>query len=327
MSELLFIAELKKQLYDCYSKEQLSNYPIVSVEEFLNNSSKYIDTKYIFSTWGAPRLSEEQIKKLLPDLKAVFYAAGTVQQFAHPYLNCGVKVFSAWAANAIPVSEFATAQIVLANKGYFQTAKRYKEDGYEKTSSYCNTFPGNYDVDVGLLGAGMIGRKVVELLKPYKINVKVFDPFLSEEKAKEMGVVKTTLEDIFSTCQTISNHLANNEKTKGMLDYKLFSKMKKNATFINTGRNAQVVVKDLIKAMREEPQRTALLDVTDPTEPLSKEDELFKVENILITTHRAGSATSEIKRMGEYMFDQYDKFTSGKACEYEVTKEMLKTMA
>ncbi|MFR1477023.1 MAG: NAD(P)-dependent oxidoreductase [Hydrogeniiclostridium mannosilyticum] len=67
--------------------------------------------------------------------------------------------------------------------------------------------------------------------------------------------------------QTISNHLANNPQTAGMLNYGLFRRMKPNATFINTGRGAQVVEADLVRA-EEEPGRTALLDVTDPVEPV-----------------------------------------------------------
>ena len=76
-------------------------------------------TQVIFSTWGMPELTEAQIKTYLPNLEAIFYAAGTVQKFARPFLKCGVTIMSAWAANAVPVAEYAHAQILLANKGFF----------------------------------------------------------------------------------------------------------------------------------------------------------------------------------------------------------------
>ena len=72
-----------------------------------------------FSTWGMLKLSEEEIKKYLPKLKIIFYAAGTVQYFAKPFLNCGVRVFSAFAANAVPVAEYTVSQIILASKGFY----------------------------------------------------------------------------------------------------------------------------------------------------------------------------------------------------------------
>ena len=64
-------------------------------------------------------LTEEQIAEYLPSLKAVFYAAGSVQAFARPFLNRGIQVFSAWAANAVPVAEYTVAQIILAGKGFY----------------------------------------------------------------------------------------------------------------------------------------------------------------------------------------------------------------
>ena len=81
--------------------------------------AEFAGVEFIFSTWGMPRFSAEEIRRYFPDLRAVFYAAGSVQGFARPFLDCGVRVFSAWAANAIPVAAYTVAQILLAAKGFF----------------------------------------------------------------------------------------------------------------------------------------------------------------------------------------------------------------
>ena len=73
-----------------------------------------------------PALSEAEIAEYLPNLRAVFYGAGSVQYFARPFLSRGVRVFSAWAANAVPVAEYAVAQIVLSGKGFYQAVRRYE---------------------------------------------------------------------------------------------------------------------------------------------------------------------------------------------------------
>lgn len=287
MKNMLFVSDDPKMIYDVFTREQIGDAPVISSKE-LREGLAPKSTRYLFSTWGMPTLNEQEIRSLLPNLEAVFYGAGTVQYFARPYLACGVRVYSAWAANAIPVAEFTLAQILLANKGYFQLHRRFKEDGREQcVDEYAIHFAGNYGVKVGLIGAGMIGRKVIELLKPFELEVLVFDPFLPEEKAAEMGVTKATLPEIFSSCPVISNHLANNEQTKGMLNYELFRLMGPYATFINTGRGAQVVLEDLVRAMKEQPTRTALLDVTDPLEPLPSDHPAWQCENILLTPHRA----------------------------------------
>ena len=129
-----------------YSKEQLLADPSIGA-----------DADYIFTTWGMPTLTEDEIRQYLPNLKAVFYGAGSVQQFARPFLNCGVQVFSAWAANGVPVAEYTVAQIVLANTGFFQACAQCStlEGRIAARSAQRANYDGNYDCAVGLIGAGM----------------------------------------------------------------------------------------------------------------------------------------------------------------------------
>lgn len=283
------------------------------------------EAEVAFSTWGMPGFTEEEIRAFMPNLKAVFYAAGSVQAFARPFLNCGVAVVSAWAANAVPVAEYTMAQILLANKGFYQAAAQTKAD-YRGAAQYSRSFPGNYAAKVGLIGAGMIGSLVIELLKPFRLEIMVYDPFLSDEKAEQLGVRKYGLREIFEQCQTISNHLANLPATVGMLNGELFDLMLPNATFINTGRGAQVVEADLIRALKAEPGRTALLDVTDP-EPSLPDSELLKLDNVIMTPHIAGSMSHEVERMARYMLEEFIRYDAGEPLKYAVTLKMLETMA
>ena len=66
--------------------------------DILAAPEKFADTEIIFSTWGMPVFTEEEIRTYLPALKCVFYAAGSVQGCARPFLTGGVTVCSAWAA-------------------------------------------------------------------------------------------------------------------------------------------------------------------------------------------------------------------------------------
>lgn len=320
-----------KKIYLCANAKTVKNVyatddTVYTKEEVLSEPEKFKATEYVFSTWGMPAFTEEEIKRCLPSLKAVFYGAGTVQAFARPFLNCGVKIFSAWAANAVPVAEYTVAQIVLANKGFFSSSRLAKM-GDRKAASQCfHSYPGNYNVKIGIIGAGMIGKLVISMLKSYRLEVLVFDPFLPDEKAVELGVKKVSLETLFKECQVVSNHLANNEQTKGMLDGRLFESMLPFATFINTGRGAQMVEADLIDTLKSRPDLTALLDVTYP-EPPESDSELYTLPNCILTPHIAGSAGNEVRRMGEYMKAEYANYTSGKPCRYEVTLKMLETMA
>lgn len=296
-----------------------------SYDELIARKDEMQDVEIIFSTWGMPALTKEEIKEYLPSLKAIFYAAGTVQGFARPFIECGVHIFSAWAANAVPVVEVASSEIILASKGFFQRRVRSREMWNNNDPEM--HFPGNFKTKVGLLGAGMIGRGVIEKLKATDLDVYVFDPFLPDEKAKEMGVKKADLDYIFENCNVISNHLANNAQTVGMIDGRLFDKMGEYAVFINTGRGAQTVEADLISALKKVPTRYAILDVTDPVEPPCEDSELYSLDNVYITPHIAGSIGNEVQRLAEYMYNEYRAFIAGEATKYEVTSKMLETMA
>ncbi len=298
---------------------------ICSKDDFPALEGELQKVEYIFSTWGMPALSEEEIRRYLPRLKAVFYAAGTVQQFARPFIACEVDVFSAWAANAVPVAEVAASEILLANKGFFRREVKSRADWQNDDRE--RLYPGNFRTRVGILGAGMIGKMVINHLRRHELEIYVFDPFLPDEKAAELGVTKTGLHEVFASCNVISNHLANNEQTKGMIDRSCFDLMGKAAVFINTGRGAQVNTADLIAAMKACPERLALLDVTDPDEPPAEESELYRLPNVRLTPHIAGSIGNEPRRMAEYMFAEYKAYSEGKPTKYKVTAKMLETMA
>ena len=330
----IFLCEKSDKIFSVYDAEVICKLQkqidiekkIYSKADVVREPYLFSDVALIFSTWGMPEFTEDEIKACFPSLKCVFYGAGTVQKFARPFLACGVKVFSAWAANAVPVAEMTVAQIILSNKGYFLTNRLYHEQGRGSAKEAFQKCNGNYGETVGIIGAGMIGKLVIQMLKQYKLNVLVFDPFIHDEKADELGVEKCDLPELFERSFVVSNHLANNPQTVGMLNYDLFSKMRENAVFINTGRGAQVVEDDLVRILRERPDLTALLDVTYPEPPI-EEHPFYTLSNCILTPHIAGSAGDEVARMGEYMLTECQAYLGGEPCKYEVSIKMLETMA
>lgn len=334
MKKAIFVCDQAKKLSEVYPESVLSTLrqmtdldeTVYSKAEILRQPEAAREVSFLFSTWGMPPFSEEEIRTCFPSLECVFYAAGTVQKFARPFLSSGVKVFSAWAANGVPVAEYTVAQIVLANKGFFQHTRLMQKECTKEAKARTKLYPGNYDECVGLIGCGMIGSMVAERLKDYRLRVLVYDPFLSPEKAERLNVTPTSLEEIFRTCRVVSNHLANNEATQGILKYTHFSAMLPYATFLNTGRGAQVVEDDLVRALRERPDLTAVLDVTFPEPPVSGHP-FYSLENCFLTPHIAGSLGNEVVRMAEYMCEEAGRYIGGEPCRYEVSEKMLETMA
>ena len=330
----IFLCKNNDQIFNVYDDEVVCALQaltgiekvVYTKEALIAQPENFSEVEMAFSTWGMPVMTEEELALCLPSLKCLFYGAGTVRKFARPFLKRGVKVFSAWAANAVPVAEMTVAQILLANKGYFVCNRLYHEKDWQAAHIAFDGCRGNYGETVGIIGAGMIGRLVIRMLKQYKLNVAVFDPFLPDAVAAELGVKKCDLPTLFTSAFVVSNHLANNEQTKGMLGYELFSRMRENAVFINTGRGAQVVEADLARVLSERPDLTALLDVTDP-EPVAEDHPFRSLPNCRLTPHIAGSAGDEVARMGLYMLRECEAYLSGGPVQYEITEAMLETMA
>jgi phosphoglycerate dehydrogenase-like enzyme len=324
---MLFMGTDEKAIEKCFPPSFLKYGKFVRKGQLLDYPDLSADCEYLFATWGMEPFTEAEIDRCLPSLKALFYAAGTVKGFAKPFLAKGVRIFSGWAANAIPVAEFAVAQIVLANKGFFSIATAYRTEGFASSCALADRYPGNYRTKVGLLGMGMVGRHVVRLLKSYDLEPWVFDPFLDEKTAMAMGVRKADLAAIFRECRVVSNHLASNAETEGMLGYQLFSSMQPHSTFINTARGRTVDEGGLMRALSEDTTLFALLDVTDPVEPRNMDDPLLRTPNVLVTPHRAGAFMKEIGRLGSFMIDSYHDFVAGRPARWEITEEAVDRLA
>lgn len=282
------------------------------------------DVEVLFSTWG---MDEDFARTLadLPKLKAFFYAAGSVRHFVRPLLERNIIVVSAWAANAVPVAQFTLAQILLSLKGYFRNAR---EAGLPANRGRVleTDAPGIFDETVALLGCGMVGRRVADLLRPFGLDVAVYDPFLTDETAAGLGVRKVTLEEAFAKAMVVSNHLADLPPTRGLLGRALFAALRPGASFINTGRGATVCEPELAEVLRARPDLTALLDVTDP-EPPAADSIWYALENAHLSSHIAGSNGNEVVRMADYCLEEFRAWREGRPLKYRVTAGMLDHMA
>ena len=296
--DYVYSATQKKEIAECTDLIP----GLVNSENF--DSMDLRDVEVIFSTWGMMCFTGEQLDRM-PHLKAVFYGAGATDYFARPLLDRGIKVISAWKANAIPVAEFVVAQIILSMKNYFSCDWKNKHAG-----------PGCYGETVALIGAGAISTKVQEMLRNFDLNVMVI-PSRPERRT-------ISLEEAFQKAYVVSNHLPNREDNKKVLTKELFASMRQGATFINTGRGAQVDEAGLIEVLKARKDLTALLDVTHP-EPPVPESELYTLPNVRLSPHIAGSLNDEVHRMADYVIGDYKRFASGEPMENEVTEEMLMT--
>lgn len=328
MKNALLIAppHLKDTVYGDGRLEEIArrtNLRVITPEAWKAQPADLGDIEIIFTTWGMPYTPPEYLAQF-GQLKVVFYAAGSVQGFVRPFLERGVTVVSGWHGNAIPVAEFALAQIILSLKGYWRNVRDYEEE----PGSFRTAFrgPGIYKETVALIGAGAVGRKLIALLQPLGVRLIVFDPYLPDAAAAALGIEKVSLEDAFARGMAVSNHIADNPGTEGMLTGDLFRKMRTGATFLNTGRGRTIREEELAQVFAERPDLTALLDVTSP-EPRAADSPLRTLPNVQISTHIAGATGTEVQLLGDLCLEEFDRYERGEPLRYTVTPAMLEHMA
>jgi phosphoglycerate dehydrogenase-like enzyme len=298
-------------------------YPVrITPENFDDHAANLVDVEVIFSTWGMPKLSSGQLDRL-PDLKAVFYAAGSVKSFASPLLDRGIKLSSAAAMNAIPVAEFCLAQILLSCKRYFANSTSCRN----KVFSPEIVGLGNYGETVALIGAGAVARHLLTLLRPFNLRIIAVANDLTADTARDLGIAElVSIEEAFERAYVISNHLPNLPSLYKVITARHFESMRSGATFINTGRGAQVDEQGLADVFSRRSDLTAMLDVTDP-EPPSPDSSLFNLPNILFSAHIAGSKNDERIRLADCVIAEFRRFAQGLPLRHEISPEMLKNGA
>ena len=142
----------------------------------------------------------------------------------------------------------------------------------------------------GIIGCGNIGAVVADRAQGLKMKVIAYDPFLTPERAEDLGVEKVELPELFKRADFISLHTPLTDATRNILNARAFRKMKKGVRIINCARGGLIVEKDLKKALDNGDVAGAALDVFEH-EPAT-ESPLFGMDNVVVTPH-LGAATTE----------------------------------
>ncbi|MGH8777270.1 MAG: hydroxyacid dehydrogenase [Jiangellaceae bacterium] len=292
-------------------------HPVPLTAETVVRSPDLSKADIVFSGWGAPVMDEAFLASA-PRVRMVFYGAGSVRSLVtDAFWDRGIRVTSAAEANAIPVSEYTLAAILLSLKHVWRlSAKVRAEHRYPALAG----IPGAFGSTVGILSFGAIGRLVCSRLRSFDVRVIAYDPYTDPKEAARLGVELVPLDAVFRECDVVSLHTPWLRETEGLVGRALLSLMKEGATLINTARGAVVREQDLIDVLRRRPDLTAVVDVTDP-EPPQPGSPLYSLPNVVLTPHIAGSQGRERLRMGRCMVQELHRYLEGEPLEWEITRD------
>ncbi|MDT0482637.1 hydroxyacid dehydrogenase [Streptomyces doebereineriae] len=277
-------------------------------------------TEILVTGWGCPRL-DAAVLDAAPKLRAVLHSAGSVKGFATPEIwRRGIAVSSAAEANAVPVAEYTLAVILLAGKDVFVRRERLRT---ERASPGWGIVPGigNHGRRVGVIGASRIGRKVIELLRPFDLSVGLTDPYVDESAASELGVPLLPLDELLRTSEIVTVHAPETPETRHLIGRRELALMPDGAVLVNTARGSLVDTDALVAELRT-GRLSAVLDVTDP-EPLPADSPLHELPGAFVTPHLAGSQGNELARLGLAVAGEAERVVSGAGVAFPVTFEAL----
>lgn len=199
----------------------------------------------------------------------------------------GVIVMNTPFGNSITTAEHAVSMMLSMARQIPQANESTHAGKWEKKK-----FMGVeiYNKTLGVIGCGNIGGIVADRGVGLRMNVVAFDPFLTEDRAVELGVEKVELDELLERADFITIHVPKNEKTAGLINKDAIAKMKDGVRIVNCARGGIVVEADLKEALDSGKVAAAALDVFE-VEP-AKENILFNHPNVTCTPH-LGAATTE----------------------------------
>ena len=283
------------------------------------------DANCIVVSHGSPTISAE-VMDAAPNLKIIGELEG--DRFAYR-----IDVESAWArrirtvdtthGSSYPVAEWALGLILISLRNAGASFRRILAGDTAKPAhdDFGYVHGELTGKRVGLIGCGHIGRRLVKLLQPFEVDIRVFDPYLASEMPDAIGVVKTSLANVLSKSDVIVCLAPLTPATAGMIGRCELDMIPANSVFVNVSRGG-VVDSDALIARLKRGDIVAGLDVFDP-EPIPPNSEIINLPNTFLSPHIAGVTLPSRHRFFSLMVDELERFFQDEEPLFELTPRSL----
>ena len=282
----------KKKLKELKSKYKIINAPQKNKKKFYEENIQ--NALFIM---GQPNLDKKLLSKA-KKLKAIINVESNfMKNMDYEYcFKKGIHVIATSPVFSKPVAEIALGMtlsllrnIHIAHSDFVNGKEKYGLESNLKASLLS-------EKKIGLLGFGDLAKSLYPLLLPFTKDINVYDPWVPKTKIKKLGFKSISLNQMFKNCEVIYVLAAVTTDNKNLIDKKLLNKMKSNSLFILMSRAAVVNFNDLIKRVK----KGDIFVATDvfPKEPVTKNNPIRKVKNILFSAHRAGALETAFYNMG-----------------------------
>lgn len=215
----------------------------------------------------------------------------------------GIAVVNATGRNADAVSDFTVGMMLSEARNIARAHHSIMNGGWQLKFSNSATTPDMRGKTVGLFGFGYIGRLMAEKLSGFHVDLIVYDPYITEDVVAPFGAKLVDKETLFKEADFVSVHARLTPESHHAIGADDFARMKPTAYFINTARAGLVDYDALYTALKEHKIAGAALDVFEE-EPLADADPFRTLDNVTLTTHRAGSTLDAALNSPRLVFER-----------------------
>lgn len=310
-------SELEAELFGPEELTRLEGFGQVS------RSGERLDADILVTGWGSQPLPADPG----PRLKLVVHSAGTIRHLIPPELLDQVRVSQASAGMAQSVAELALFMTISRLRDLDQidrvmTTNLRDHAWHNADFGLGRTLAGT---TVGVIGASRVGRAYLKLVVASGAQALLYDPYLDEREAKELGARLVPLELLLSSSAVVALHAPVTDETRLMLDAKNLALIPDRGVLINTARSALVDTEALLKELRN-GRISAALDVFDH-EPLPADSEWWRLPNVLLTPHLGAQTWHSRRTQGAIVVDEIRRYLAGLELRHEVRADTYDLMA
>ncbi|MGQ0647283.1 MAG: hydroxyacid dehydrogenase [Gemmatimonadaceae bacterium] len=203
----------------------------------------------------------------------------------------GIPVLTAPAGNTVSAAELTMALLLALARKVPAADRSMKAGEWDRKS-----FSGFelYGKTLGLVGAGRIGGQVGKRAHAFGMQVIVYDPYLTADRAQELDVQLGTLDQVLRTADVLSVHVPLTDATAGLIGAAQLATMKQGSLLLNVARGGVVDEAALLDALQRKHLAGAALDVYEQ-EPLPRDSPLRTLPNVVMTPH-LGASTAEAQQ-------------------------------
>lgn len=275
----------------------------------------------IVTGWGS-RALDEAVFGNAPDLKLIAHSAGSVKFLVTPkmiedyLLPRGITIFSGNVAIALNVAEASVGMLIMACRRWVDHNAHYHATGKWRSPDLPNNGQFLRGCNLGIISASAVGREVIRLLQGWDIHFLCYDPYLTEEAARELGVERVELDDLFERADHVTVHAPKIPETDKMIGREQLRRLRDGAAIVNTSRGS-VIDEDALIEELQTGRIFAALDVTDP-EPPAADSPLQYLPNVIISPHTAGAGYYGYFKIGEQTLHALEDCFAGKPIQHAV---------